>query len=97
MHDPREFVGRTKELKQITDLLSHNGLVSLVGPFGSGKSSVLAFLRATAHTWFGGDPSRVIYLDCQGLTSPQDFYTEVCQLLGKPGTTAREAQAVLRG
>jgi O-acetyl-ADP-ribose deacetylase (regulator of RNase III) len=94
--DPRYFFNRVSELSQLTSLLKQARSVSLVGPYGSGKSSMLAHLQATAPVWFVGDPGHVVYLDCQGLTSPQDFYTELCQLLGKPGTTAREARAALQ-
>ncbi len=93
---PEEFIGRATEFKRITSLLMQRQSVSLVGPLGSGKSSVLAYLQHTARKWFAGDPRRVVYLDCQRLTSPQDFYEELCHLLGKPGKTAREAQTLLQ-
>lgn len=96
LDEPAHFFGRLRELEQITNLLQQGQSISLVGPFGSGKSSVLAYLRHTARKWFDGDPRRVVYLDCQGLTSPQDFYAELCRLLGKPGTTGQEARAVLQ-
>lgn len=70
--NPAEFYGRTRELNRLRGHLRQLHWVSIVGPRGIGKTSLLLYLsNPLAATALGLDPAQytMTYVDAQGLES----------------------------
>jgi len=84
--DPQSFFGQSRILEEIAGYLCHNQSVSVVGPHGAGKTSLLIDLsRPEVRSRFGlGDDHLVAYLDCHMLrsSSHQQIFAQFCTELG---------------
>lgn len=86
------FVGRTKELTDVSDLLAVSRLVNLVGPAGSGKTRLAV---EVAEHGADGFPDGVWFTDLAPTTSPDGVADTVATVFGVKGRPERPAEAVL--
>lgn len=84
VRDPAQFVGREREVVQISELLAAGRSCVLVGPTGSGKTSLLNHLGQAAAMVLDVPPT-VIYLDLAGVRTTEDFYAPILRALRQLG------------
>jgi energy-coupling factor transporter ATP-binding protein EcfA2 len=84
IRDPAQFVGREREVVQISELLAAGRSCVVVGPEGSGKTSLLNHISQAAALVLDTPPT-VIYLDLLGVRTSADFYAPLLRALGQPG------------
>ncbi len=84
IRDPAQFVGREREVVQISELLAAGRSCVVVGPEGSGKTSLLNHIGQTAALVLDTPPT-VIYLDLVGVRTSADFYAPLLRALGQSG------------
>ncbi len=92
--DPAHFSGREREIRKIRTELRKWNSVSIVGPSGIGKSSLLYYLYQTAPDWFPN--TRTVFLDLQSVLDEADFCAEILRALGKEGHTLRQLKRALQ-
>jgi hypothetical protein len=80
LRDPRHFVGRESELRQILSRVANMDSVSVVGPRRIGKSSLLHHIVANGRQWLNGS-YHFHYLDMEPLGSAEDFYNHACEAI----------------
>ncbi|MGH9751528.1 MAG: ATP-binding protein, partial [Blastocatellia bacterium] len=73
LRDPKHFVGRDGELRQILSRVANMDNVSVVGPRRIGKSSLLHHIVATGQQRLN-QSYQFYYLDLQPLDSAEEFY-----------------------
>ena len=96
------FIGRERELAELSGLLARSRLITLIGPGGAGKTrlAVEAVRRWTAadEAVQGGD---VVFVPLEAIRPPQSAVSALAARLGlrdRPGVTALEsALAALQG
>ncbi|HEY1014738.1 MAG TPA: ATP-binding protein [Herpetosiphonaceae bacterium] len=84
VRDPAQFVGREREIVQISELLAAGRSCALIGPPGAGKTSLLWHLEQTADLLLDVPPVTV-YLDLSGVRTGADFYAPILRAMGEPG------------
>lgn len=93
--DPKRFFGREREVEQIFERLKAMQSVSVVGERRIGKSSLLAFIRATGSDKLGDD-YEFHYIDLQGLEDTDDFIQRVLDALDVEGKTRRDLERAIK-
>lgn len=90
IRDPRSFIGREEEIRQVTNRLlsSARESTSIVGERRIGKTSLLKYLaNPDVAARFGLDPDAycLVYIDFQGLNdiTPQRFWQRVLSLMAR--------------
>lgn len=83
------FIGRDKEIKQITDLLSKKRVVTLVGPGGTGKTRLSI---ETARTLFYDFPDGIFFADLTNIQDGDHLSKVICTAIGisEDGTSQPE-------
>jgi hypothetical protein len=84
IRDPAQFVGREREVVQISELLAAGRSCVVVGPDGSGKTSLLNHISQAVDLVLDTPPT-AIYLDLTGVRTSADFYAPILRALGQPG------------
>ena len=85
VRDPAYFVGREREIVQITEALVAGRSCCVVGPAGSGKTSLLWHIQQMIDLVLD-IPPQTIYLDLQSMRQADDFYAPVLRALGQSGS-----------
>lgn len=80
LRDPKHFVGRDSELRQILSRVANMDNVSVVGPRLIGKSSLLHHIVATGQQRLS-ESYQFHYLDLQPIDSAEEFYTHACETI----------------
>lgn len=76
---PSTFVGRARELAEISDLLGQSRLVSLVGPGGTGKTRLCLQVAAERLDSYGDG---VFFVDLTLLNDPSQIISAIADTLG---------------
>ncbi|HYF63617.1 MAG TPA: ATP-binding protein, partial [Herpetosiphonaceae bacterium] len=84
VRDPAHFVGREREVVQLSELLAAGRSCAVVGPPGSGKTSLLLHIGQAAAMVLDVPPL-VAYLDLAGVRTAADFYAPILRALKQPG------------
>lgn len=84
VRDPAHFIGREREIVQLSELLAAGRSCALIGPPGAGKTSLLWHIEQTAGLLLDVPPATV-YLDLAGVRTGADFYAPILRALGEPG------------
>jgi hypothetical protein len=84
VRDPANFVGREREVVQLSELLAAGRSCAVVGPPGSGKTSLLLHIGQAAAMVLD-IPPLVVYLDLAGVRTTADFYAPILRALSQPG------------
>lgn len=79
------FIGRTRELDEVADLLGRRRLVTVTGPGGVGKTSVA--LEAARHTSDG--IRRIVFVDLASLDRPAQVVPQIVRSFGVVGVAGR--------
>lgn len=88
------FVGRRRELAEVTPILLENRLVTLIGGGGIGKSRLAVQVAAQSASAF---PDGMYYVDLEPVASPEFAPAAVTRALGVPDQSGRSVdEAVLR-
>jgi non-specific serine/threonine protein kinase len=87
-----EFVGRSRELRDVEELLAESRLVTLVGPGGIGKSRLA---RRAAARRVGASPDGVFFVPLAAVRDPQFVASAVAGVLGLVEQGGRPAIEVL--
>ena len=87
------FIGRTAELREVSDLLSSTRITTLIGPAGSGKTRLACEVAAGLVDDF---TDGVWFVDLAPLTSPDQVADAIAAPLGVGGQTGRPTEAILR-
>ena len=77
--DPTAFVGRGKEIREVSGLLSGNRLVTLTGPGGSGKTRLS---KRVAEDVVDDFPDGIYFVDLSALEDPRLVIDAVLTALG---------------
>lgn len=101
--DPSQFWGRQELLRQVFEELAKGGSRALIGPAGSGKSSILQMicqlgserLGRSPSAWQGQSPEQFIYLDMSMVRDEADFFEALCEELRMPSGKQRQIQREL--
>lgn len=84
VRDPRQFVGREREIVHITELLAAGRSCVVVGPDGSGKTSLLHHIAQTAALVLD-EPPLVVSLDAATIRQASQLYQPVLAALRQSG------------
>ncbi len=84
IRDPAQFVGREREVVQLSELLAAGRSSVVVGPDGSGKTSLLNHISQAAALVLDTPPT-IIHLDLTGARTTADFYAPILRALGQSG------------
>ena len=88
------FVGRRRELQEVTELLQASRLLTLTGPGGIGKTRLALEVARRVRAQF---PGGVWWIDLASVTDPAFVLDEVARTLGVSVTTGTElGDAVVR-
>lgn len=87
------FIGRTTDLREVSELLVSARLVTLVGPAGSGKTRLAMEVARNQIDHF---PDGVWFVDLARLTSPDQVADAIATPLGVGGQAERSTEAVLK-
>ncbi len=87
------FVGRDVELAEVTDLLGHGRLVTLVGPGGSGKTRLATEVAARASD---GSAHGVWLVELAAITDPNDLAPATLGAIGLHETRLLETTQQIR-
>jgi hypothetical protein len=97
LRDPRHFVGRESELRQILSRVANMDSVSVVGPRRIGKSSLLQHIVASGRERLN-ESYHFHYLDLQPLDSDEEFYNLACEAIaGKRGRSYDDLKTAIEG
>jgi len=97
LRDPRHFVGRESELRQILSRIANMDSVSVVGPRRIGKSSLLHHIVASGQQRLN-ESYHFHYLDLQPLDSAEEFYKLACEVIvGKRGRIYEDLKTAIEG
>lgn len=84
VRNPADFVGREREVVQLSELLAAGRSSVVVGPNGSGKSSLLLHMGQAVGLVLD-EPPLVVYLDLSGVRTTADFYAPILRALRQNG------------
>ncbi len=97
LRDPKHFVGRESELRQILSRVANMDNVSVVGPRRIGKSSLLHHIVDTGQQRLN-QSYQFYYLDLQPLDSAEEFYIRACEAIAKrPGQSYDDLKTAIEG
>jgi hypothetical protein len=99
LRDPKHFVGRESDLRQILSRVANMDSVSVVGPRRIGKSSLLNHIVATGRRRLDqSQPYLFRYIDLQPLDAVEEFYNLACEVIAeKPGQSYDDLKTVIDG
>lgn len=99
LRDPKHFVGRDSDLRQILSRVANMDSVSVVGPRRIGKSSLLHHIVATGRQRLDQSQSYLFrYIDLQPLDSVEEFYNLACEgIAEKPGQSYDDLKTAING
>jgi len=81
------FVGRMRELQEVTELLGASRLLTLIGPGGIGKTRLALEVARRVRAQFAGG---VWWIDLAPVTDPDSVLDEVARVLGVSATGGAE-------
>lgn len=93
IHDPGQFFGRERLVREIRAELAKHSSISLVGESQIGKSSLLFYLYATRAEWL--PDVTMAFIDTQRALDESDFCRMVLRPLGVEGETLRDLKTAL--
>ena len=96
LHQPEQFFGRERLLRELRGLLSDWMNVALRGEAQWGRSSVLYHLYATRRDWLS-ETVKIAYVDLQGVWDTRDFFYEVVKKLGGSGNSLLDFKQMIEG
>jgi len=97
LRNPKHFVGRDSELRQILSRVANMDNVSVVGPRRIGKSSLLHHIVATGQQRLN-QSYQFYYLDMQPLDSAEEFYNRACKAIAnEPGQSHDDLKTAIEG
>lgn len=97
LRDPKHFVGRDRELREILSRVANMDNVSVVGPRRIGKSSLLQHIVATGQQRLNAS-YQFYYLDLQPLDSAEEFYNLACEAIAhEPGESYDDLKTAIEG
>ncbi|MEG4058242.1 MULTISPECIES: AAA family ATPase [unclassified Microcoleus] len=79
--DPRFFLGREREIRQVFETLNSGSSVAIIGERAIGKSSLLQAIYREAPNQLH-HPRQPIYLDLKNVCDEDDFYGALCDKAG---------------
>jgi type II secretory pathway predicted ATPase ExeA len=81
IEDPTKFWGRQELLRQLLEELGKGGSQALIGPAGTGKSSILKMICQLGPERLGRSASDFIDLDMHSVRDEDDFFEALCEEL----------------
>jgi type II secretory pathway predicted ATPase ExeA len=81
IEDPTKFFGRQELLRQLFEELRKGGSRALIGPAGTGKSSILKMICQLGPEKLGRSASDFIDLDMHSVRDEDDFFEALCEEL----------------
>ncbi|KPL85969.1 nSTAND1 domain-containing NTPase [Herpetosiphon geysericola] len=84
IHDPRDFVGREREIVQINEALAAGRSCAVIGPQGSGKTSLLHHI-GQAVAMVLDEPPQVVFLSLTRVNDARDLYSPMLRALRANG------------
>lgn len=84
IHDPRDFVGREREIVQINEALAAGRSCAVIGPSGSGKTSLLHHI-GQAVAMVLDEPPQVVFLSLARVNEARDLYSPMLRALRANG------------
>ncbi len=84
IHDPRDFVGREREIVQINEALAAGRSCAVIGPPGSGKTSLLHHI-GQAVAMVLDQPPQVVFLSLTRVNEVRDLYSPMLRALRANG------------
>jgi type II secretory pathway predicted ATPase ExeA len=81
IEDPTKFLGRQELLRQLFEELGKGGSRALIGPAGTGKSSILKMICQLGPEKLGRSASDFIDLDMHSVRDEDDFFEALCEEL----------------
>lgn len=79
--DRRLFFDRSKEIRNVFEILNSGSSVAIVGDRGIGKSSLLRAICREAKSYLH-QPREPVYLNLQLMADEDDFYKALCEEVG---------------
>src|SRR5262245_20345638 len=97
LRNPKHFVGRESDLRQILSRVANMDSVSVIGPRRIGKSSLLHHIVATGQQRLN-QSYLFHYVDLQPLDSAEELYDLACEgVAGQPGRSYDDLKAAVEG
>jgi type II secretory pathway predicted ATPase ExeA len=95
IEDPAKFWGREELLRQLFEELGKGGSRALIGPVGTGKTSILKMIRQLGPEKLGRSAADFIDLDMHSVRDEDDFFEALCEELKIQPCKQRQIQREL--